>query len=76
MTQALEPNSGSIKGMLAYASRRDQHTPPERLAELKRDYAAAKIAEFVEREVRKAPPLTPEQLARISRAMRGSVAVQ
>lgn len=74
MTQVLEPNSSSLKGMLAYASRRDQHTAPERLAELKRDYAAARIAEFIEREVRKAPPLTPEQLARISRAMRGTSA--
>jgi len=60
-----------MRGQLAVASRKDRNTSPERLAELKRDYAAAKIAEFVEREVRKAPPLTPEQIAIISRAMRG-----
>lgn len=63
-----------IQCKLAVASRKDRKVSPERLAELKRDYAAARIAEFVEREVRKAPPLTKEQLARISRAMRGTSA--
>ncbi|WP_426979232.1 hypothetical protein ACQCSU_08110 [Pseudarthrobacter sp. O4] len=63
-----------IHGKLAVASRKDRKTSPQRLAELKRDHTAAKIAEYVEREVRNAPPLTPEQLARISRAMRGTSA--
>jgi hypothetical protein len=65
-------NLRSAKAQLSAAHRKDRNTAPERLSELKRDYAAAKIAEFVEREVRKAPPLTDEQLARISRAMRGT----
>lgn len=60
-----------MRGQLAVASRKDRKTSPARLEQLKRDYAAAKIAEFVEREVRNAPPLTAEQMARISRAMRG-----
>lgn len=63
-----------IQGKLAVASRKDRKVSPQRLADLRRDYAAARIAEFVEREVRKAPPLTAEQLARISKAMRGTSA--
>lgn len=63
-----------IRGKLAVASRKDRNTSPEVLAELKRDYATAKIAEFVEREIRRAPKLTEEQLAIISRAMRGTAA--
>lgn len=64
----------SAKAQLSAAHRKDRQVAPERLAELRRDYTAAKIAEYVEREVRKAPPLTPEQLAIISRAMRGQAA--
>ncbi|MEV8079764.1 hypothetical protein AB0O38_09045 [Pseudarthrobacter oxydans] len=64
----------SAKAQLSAAHRKDRNTAPEKIAELRRDYAAAKIAEFVEREVRKAPPLTEEQMAIISRAMRGATA--
>lgn len=64
----------SAKAQLSAAHRKDRKVAPERLAEMKRDYTAAKIAEFVEREIRKAPPLTPEQIAIISRAMRGQAA--
>lgn len=64
----------SAKAQLSAAHRRDRNTAPEKLVELKRDYAAAKIAEFVEREIRRAPKLTEEQLAIISRAMRGTAA--
>lgn len=66
----------SAHSKLAVASRKDRNTTPATLNQLKRDYAAAKIAEFVERELRKAPPLTPEQLAIISRAMRGRPTTQ
>lgn len=58
----------------AVANRKDRNVPKEKVDELRRDYAAVKIAEFVEREVMKAPPLTEEQIAIISRAMRGTTA--
>lgn len=74
MSKPKEPASGSIKGQLAFASRRDQATPVAELRVLKRDYVAAKLAEHIEAEVRKIPPLTDEQVSRISRAMRGSTA--
>lgn len=56
----------------AVANRKDRDVPKETVDELRRNYAAEKIADFVEREVSKAPPLTDDQLARISRAMRGT----
>lgn len=59
---------------MAHASRRDRATPLAELRAMKRDYTAAKIAEYVEAEVRKIPPLTDEQISRISRAMRGTAA--
>lgn len=74
VSQAAEPSSWSIRGQMAHASRRDRATPLADLQAMKRDYVAAKIAEYVEAEVRKIPPLTDEQISRISRAMRGTTA--
>lgn len=68
----MQPSSKTIQGKLARASRRDANTDPAVIARLRSDYHAAVIAEFVTREVRKAPMMTAEQLARISRAMRGT----
>lgn len=44
---------------------------PERVDELRRDYAAAKLEDFVRRTVDAAPPLTDEQRARVARLLRG-----
>jgi hypothetical protein len=39
---------------------------PEKIASARRDLAAAKIADYVERVVSTAPPLTEDQRARIA----------
>lgn len=39
---------------------------------VRRDYAAAKIADYVERIVESAPPLTTDQQARIAALLRGA----
>ncbi|KHL00433.1 hypothetical protein [Sinomonas humi] len=57
------------KSRLGVAARRRD---PEEIAEARRDLAAAKLAQYVERVVSAAPPLTPEQADRIAALLRGS----
>lgn len=49
------------KAQLAYGSRRDVQYPPERMAELRRDYNAARLAENIRNAIRDAGPLSAEQ---------------
>lgn len=57
------------KSRLGVASRRHD---PEEIAEARRDLAAAKLAQYVERVVAEAPPLSPEQADRIAALLRGA----
>ncbi|NMR29932.1 hypothetical protein [Crystallibacter degradans] len=50
-----------FRARLARAHRRDSGVTPEELGELKRDYAAAKMAEQIGRLVNDSPPLTRAQ---------------
>ena len=43
---------------------------PEDVAQARRDHAAAKLADTIERTVAAAPPLTPEQLDRLAGLLR------
>lgn len=43
---------------------------PEKIASARRDLAAAKIADYIERTVASAPPLSDEQRARIAALLR------
>lgn len=47
---------------------------PERISAARRDLAAAKIQQYVERVVAEAPPLTPEQADRLAAILRGATA--
>jgi hypothetical protein len=49
------------KAQYAYGSRRDVGNSPERVAELRREYHAARLAEIATKAIRAAGPLTPEQ---------------
>ncbi|MDN3310544.1 hypothetical protein QWJ90_06345 [Microbacterium oryzae] len=46
---------------------------PEREAKGRRDLAEAKIAEAIQRNLDKAPPLTPNQVKRLSALLRGGI---
>ncbi|WP_427130240.1 hypothetical protein [Pseudarthrobacter sp. S9] len=50
-----------IRARLAYGSRRDVQYPPEVLADLRRDYHAARLAENIRRVVKESGPFTAEQ---------------
>ena len=47
-----------------------RHYPKQDHSHLRRDLAAAKLEDYVSRVVAEAPPLTPEQLDRISVLLR------
>ncbi len=49
----------------------DQPERTERVLKLRRDYAAEKLAAYVNAVVAKAPPLTPAQRDRIAALLRG-----
>jgi len=61
----------SIQGRLAAETR---HRPTDDHTELRRDFAAEKLAEYVKRTVDAAPPLTPAQRDRIAVLLRGGAA--
>lgn len=44
---------------------------PEELTEAKRNHAAAKLADVIDKVVAEAPPLTPEQRDRLAGLLRG-----
>lgn len=50
-----------IKAQLAYGSRRDAGYSQERLAELRRDYYAARLADDIRNTAQKSGPFTAEQ---------------
>lgn len=64
-----------IKAQLAYGSRRDVGYPPERLATLRRDYHAARLAENIRRVIRESGPFTPEQARSLAGIITGSAEV-
>lgn len=49
------------KAQYAYGSRRDVGNPPERVAELRRNYHAARLAETIQTAIRESGPFTAEQ---------------
>jgi len=55
----------SLKGRLARASRDHAPDSPE-ILDLRRELTAAKIAQYVEKVVASAPPLTADQRARLA----------
>jgi hypothetical protein len=59
----------SAKAAFAAANRRDRNVSPERVEELRRDYTAAKIAEYVRDELSECRPLTEKQINRIFLAL-------
>jgi hypothetical protein len=60
-----------LKGQLAYGSRRDVAYPPERLASLRRDYQAARLAESIRSILRQSGPFTPEQASELTHIISG-----
>ncbi|WP_087874118.1 hypothetical protein [Arthrobacter globiformis] len=63
-----------LKGQLAYGSRRDVGYAPERLAALRRDYQAARLAESIRRIVQESGPFTTEQAEELTNIITGSAA--
>jgi hypothetical protein len=55
----------SLKGRFAVAHRDHAPDSPE-VTNLRRELAAAKIAQYVEKIVSTAPPLTPDQRSRLA----------
>lgn len=70
MSSNLATTPQAAKGRLA-ARTRYLHADDPRITDARRDLAAAKIDSFVERALKKAPPLTDEQAERIARRLRG-----
>lgn len=56
-----------FKAQLAYGSRRDVRYPPERLAALRSEYRAARLAESIQRSVSESGPFTAEQAQNLTR---------
>lgn len=52
----------TLQGRLAAEAR---HRPNANHEDLRREYAAAKLEDFIKKTVDSAPPLTPEQRARL-----------
>lgn len=63
----LSTNPKTARAKLAAATR---HHPDEDHTNLQRELAAAKLESYVARIVAEAPPLTPEQLDRVSALLR------
>ena len=57
------------------AIKRHHPNDTERLADARRDLAAAKLAEYIARTVDAAPPLTDDQRARLAALLRPVTAV-
>ncbi|WP_415855634.1 hypothetical protein [Sinomonas sp. G460-2] len=64
------PTARSIQATVAVAYSRGKGDTPE-IQELRRDLRAIKLEEYVRKIVAEAPPLTPEQAARISALLWG-----
>lgn len=59
-------SAAHYRARIAANSRRKSTASPHDLAELRRDYAAAKLAENLEKWIATAPPLTEEQKQRLA----------
>lgn len=67
----MKKSSAHIRAQLAYGSRRDVAYSPERLATLRRDYHAARLAESIRRMVKESGPFTPEQARELTSIISG-----
>lgn len=61
------PTAAHFKAQLAYGSRRDVRYPPERLAALRSEYRAARLAESIRRLVNESGPFTAEQAQNLTK---------
>lgn len=61
-----------LRGQLAYRSRKDVACPPERLAELRRDYQAARLADDLRTIVQTSGPFTPDQARELAGIIGGT----
>ena len=65
------PEAHSLKQMRADIARASKRTgDPISAASKRRDYAAAKLEDYIRRVVETAPPLTPDQQLRIAALLR------
>lgn len=64
---AVRAESRILRAQLASATARAQNDDDaNRVGELRRDFAAARLAERIEQVLSTAPPLTPEQRTRLA----------
>jgi hypothetical protein len=69
------PEAHSLKQMRADIARASKRTgDPISAADKRRDYAAAKLEDYIRRVVDQAPPLTEDQRARIAALLQGGQA--
>lgn len=68
----MKKSAAHIKAQLAHGSRRGTRYPPERLAALRRDYHAARLAENIRRIVQEAGPFTAEQAEELNHIITGT----
>ena len=69
------PEAHSLKQMRADIARASKRTgDPISAADKRRDYAAAKLEDYIRRIVDQAPPLTEDQRSRIAALLRGGEA--
>jgi hypothetical protein len=71
----MEKRTARIKAQYAYGSRRDVGNPPERVAELRRDYHAARLAETIQAAIRESGPFTAEQIRELAGIITGAKGV-
>jgi hypothetical protein len=66
------PEAHSLKQMRADIARASRRTgDPISAADKRRDYAAAKLEDYISRIVAEAPPLTEDQRSRIAALLQG-----
>ena len=69
------PEAHSLKQLRAGIARASKRTgDPISAADKRRDYAAAKLEDYIRRIVDQAPPLTEDQRSRIAALLRGGEA--
>jgi hypothetical protein len=69
------PEAHSLKQLRAGIARASKRTgDPMSAADKRRDYAAAKLEDYIRRTVDQAPPLTEDQRSRIAALLRGGEA--
>jgi len=70
------PSLAAQRAEIARAERRRHLHPdePDQTVALRRQYAAAKLADYIKRTVDAAPPLKPEERDRLALLLRGGAA--